>query len=194
VRESVVIPIDADSVLATSFKYLAEELVRRDLDLASVRVFPSNPAESLLTRLQALECRIVMQIKYVAPWMLSGACDVTRTEVVWDVMDRHRLFFQGNDVETGLIADALGYNVGHIAFDVLSDVPTRLRPWLRQRLAWAGGQFRLFIVNIHFTRRHPFMWAYGAGVAYLALSLRCQAFTHSTWRVPAAAAVHGRSG
>jgi hypothetical protein len=188
VTEPVVIPIDADSVPATSFKYLAGELVRRDLDLASVRIVPSNPTESLLTRLQTLEYRIAMQIKYVAPWMLSGACHAARTEVLWDVMSRHSLFFQGNDVETGLIADALSYKVGHIAFDVLSDVPARFRPWLRQRLAWAGGQFRLFIVNLHFARRHPFMWGYGAGVACLALILRYQSFTHSTWRVPTAAA------
>lgn len=188
VTEPVVIPIDADSVPAASFEYLAGELVRRDLDLASVRVVPSNPAESPLTRLQALEYRIAMQIKFVAPWMLSGACHAARTEVLWDVMNRHSLFFQGNDVETGLIADALGYDVGHIAFDVLSDVPVRFRPWLRQRLAWAGGQFRLFIVNIHFARRHPFMWAYGAGAAYLALILRYQSLIHSTWRVPTAAA------
>ena len=187
VAEPVVIPIDADSVPAASFEYLAGELVRRDLDLASVRIIPSNPAESPLTRLQALEYRIAMQIKYVAPWMLSGACHAARTKVLWDVMNRHSLFFQGNDVETGLIADALGYKVGHIAFEVLSDVPARFRPWLRQRLAWAGGQFRLFIVNIHFARRHPFMWAYGAGVAYLALVLRYQSFAQSTWRVPAAA-------
>lgn len=188
VTEPVVIPIDADSVPAASFEYLAGELVRRDLDLASVRIIPSNPAESPLTRLQALEYQIAMQIKYVAPWMLSGACHAARTKVLWDVMNRHSLFFQGNDVETGLIADALGYNVGHIAFEVLSDVPARFKPWLRQRLAWAGGQFRLFIVNIHFYRRHPFMWSYGAGVAYLALVLRYQSFTHSTWRVPTAAA------
>lgn len=188
VDEPIVIPIDADTVPACPFEYLAGELVRRDLDLASVRIVPANPHESILTRLQALEYQIAMQIKFIAPWMLSGACHAARTEVLRDVMNRHSLFFQGNDVETGLIADALDYRVGHIAFDVLSDVPARFKPWLRQRLAWAGGQFRLFIVNVRFARRHPFMWMYGAGVVYLALFLRYQSFTHSTWRVPAAAA------
>jgi cellulose synthase/poly-beta-1,6-N-acetylglucosamine synthase-like glycosyltransferase len=188
VAEPVVIPIDADTIPSAPFGYLAGELLRRNLDLASVRIVPANPAESVLTRLQALEYRIAMQIKFVAPWMLSGACHAARTEVLREVMGRHSLFFQGNDVETGVIAHALGYNVGYIAFDVLSDVPAKFRPWLRQRLAWAGGQFRLFIVNIRFIRWHPFMWIYGAGVAYLALILRYQSFVHSTWRVPAAAA------
>jgi hypothetical protein len=188
VAEPVVIPIDADSVPGAAFDWLAGELVRRGLDLASVRIIPSNPRESWLTRLQWLEYLISMQIKFVAPWMLSGACHAARTEVLKDVMSRHSLFFQGNDVEAGLIADALGYRVGHIAFEVLSDVPAKFRPWLRQRLAWAGGQFRLFIVNIRFARWHPFMWAYGTGIAYLALILRYQSFVHSTWRVPAAAA------
>jgi glycosyl transferase family 2 len=188
VTEPYVIPIDADTVANRPFEMLAGEVQRRGLDLASVRIVPANPRASVLTRLQALEYRLAMQIKFVAPWMLSGACHAARTEVLADVMNRHSLFFQGNDVETGLIADARGYRVGHVPFEVLSDVPERLRPWLRQRLAWAGGQFRLFIVNFRFILLHPFMWIYGAGVTYLALILRWQSFAHSTWRVPAAAA------
>jgi hypothetical protein len=188
VRETFVIPLDADTVPGRSLEALAGELQRRDLDLASVAIVPANPGESVLTRLQQLEYRMAMQIKYIAPWMLSGACHAARTDVLRDVMSRHSLFFQGNDVEAGLIAHALGYRVGHIPFDVLSDVPAKFRPWLRQRLAWAGGQFRLFIVNIRFARWHPFMWLYGCGVAYLALALRWESLAHSTWRVPAAAA------
>jgi hypothetical protein len=187
VIEPYVIPIDADSVPAEHFEVLAGELERRRLDLASVRVVPANPHESILTRLQALEYRVSMQIKFIAPWMLSGACHAARTVVLRDVMARHSLFFQGNDVEAGVIAYALGYRVGFIPFSVLSDVPAKFRPWLRQRLAWAGGQFRLFIVNIRFAPRHPFMWIYGAGVAYLALILRWQSFAHASWRAPAAA-------
>ena len=34
---------------------------------------------------------MAMQIKFVAPWMLSGACDAARTEVLADVMNRHSL-------------------------------------------------------------------------------------------------------
>ena len=188
VAEPYVIPIDADTVPNRPFEMLAGEVQRRGLDLASVRIVPANPRASVLTRLQALEYRLAMQIKFVAPWMLSGACHAAKTEVLADVMNRHSLFFQGNDVETGLIADARGYRVGHVPFEVLSDVPERLRPWLRQRLAWAGGQFRLFIVNFRFILLHPFMWIYGAGVTYLALILRWQSFAHSTWRVPAAGA------
>jgi hypothetical protein len=188
VTEPYVIPIDADSVPAQPFEVLAGEMQRRSLDLASVRIVPANPRASVLTRLQALEYRMAMQIKFVAPWMLSGACHAARTAVLADVMNRHSLFFQGNDVETGIIAGARGYRVGHVPFEVLSDVPERFRPWLRQRLAWAGGQFRLFIINIRFIVVHPFLWIYGAGVTYLALILRWQSFAHSTWRVPAAAA------
>jgi hypothetical protein len=188
VSERYVIPLDADTVPGLPLEQLAGELHRRGLDLASVSIVPANPTASVLTRLQVLEYRMAMQIKYIAPWMLSGACHAARTEVLRDVMSRHSLFFQGNDVEAGLIAYALGYRVGHIPFQVLSDVPATFRPWLRQRLAWAGGQFRLFIVNIRFARWHPFMWLYGAGIAYLALALRWESFTEFNWRVPAAAA------
>lgn len=184
VSEEFVIPLDADSVPAGRFDALAGEMKRRKLDLASVRIMPANPRASILTRLQTLEYWIAMQIRFVAPWMLSGACHAARTEVLTDIMNRHSLFFQGNDVETGLIADARGYKVGHVAFKVLSDVPSRLLPWLRQRLAWSGGQFRLFIVNIRFARWHPFMWLYGAGVVYiLALAFRWQLSIYPLWHI-----------
>ena len=187
IREPYVVPLDADSVPDGSLAVPVGELVRRGLDVASVRVMPANRTESVLTRLQWLEYRLAMQIKFLCPWMLSGACHIARTQVLADVMSRHSLFFQGNDVETGLLAERLGYRVGFIPFCIDTDVPATVRPWLRQRLAWAGGQFRLFIVNIRYIRWHPFMWLYGGGVTYIALALRYQSFGHSNWRVSATA-------
>lgn len=185
IDETYVVPLDADSVPDGSLAVPVGELARRGLDVASVRIMPANRTESILTRLQWLEYRLAMQIKFLCPWMLSGACHIARTEVLADVMSRHSLFFQGNDVETGLLAERLGYNVGFIPFCIDTDVPAKFLPWLRQRLAWAGGQFRLFIVNIWYVRWHPFMWIYGGGVTYIALALRYQSFGHSNWRVSA---------
>ena len=176
VTEPYVIPLDADSFPGAPLGQLAGELERRNLDIASVRIMPGNRDESLLTRLQYFEYWLAMQIRFIAPWLVSGACQVARTRVLTDVMSRHSLFFQGNDVEIGLLSEARGYRIGHIAFEVKSDVPATFIPWLRQRLAWAGGQFRLFVVNIWFARRHPFLWFYGAGVATVGLAFRWQVF------------------
>jgi len=177
VTEPYVIPLDADSSPSAPLGELAGELDRRDLDIASVRIMPGNPKESALTRLQYFEYWLAMQIRFIAPWLVSGACQVARTPVLRDVMSRHSLFFQGNDVEIGLLSEARGWRIGHIAFEIKSDVPAKFVPWVRQRLAWAGGQFRLFIVNIRFARRHPFLWFYGAGIATLGLAFRWQIFT-----------------
>ncbi len=172
VTEPYVIPLDADSVPSRPLGQLAGELVRRDLDIASVRIMPGNRTESVLTRLQYFEYWLAMQIRLIAPWLVSGACQVARTPVLRDVMSHHSLYMQGNDVEIGLISESRGYKIGHIAFEIKTDAPTNFTQWLRQRLAWAGGQFRLFIVNIRFARRHPFLWFYGAGIATIGLAFR----------------------
>lgn len=190
VREPYVVPLDADSQPGGDLALLVGELARRRFDLASVRLVPGNPYESLLTRCQQLEYQLSMQIRIIAPWMVSGACHVARTPVLREVMMHHSLFFQGNDVETGLLAEELGYRVGHIPFPIFTDVPARLRPWVRQRLAWAGGQFRLFIINFRFIRRHPFFWFYGSLLAFAGAAFRWQAFERPGYQLITAGAAY----
>jgi cellulose synthase/poly-beta-1,6-N-acetylglucosamine synthase-like glycosyltransferase len=88
-------------------------------------------------------------------------------------MKRHSLFFQGNDVEVGLLAeDELSYVVGHIDFEVETDVPETPKSWWRQRYAWAGGEWRLAITNIRFAKNHPFLFLYVTGVSLAMCPLR----------------------
>jgi hypothetical protein len=79
ISEPYVIPLDADSMPGGDLGLLAGELRRRRFDLASVRLVPSNPDASLLARCQQLEYRLAMQIRVIAPWMVSGACHAART-------------------------------------------------------------------------------------------------------------------
>jgi Glycosyl transferase family group 2 len=176
VEEPYVVPLDADSTTTQHIAVLVGELVHSGFDIASIRVVPANPDESALTRLQRLEYGHAMQLRFIVPWMISGACHVAKTAVLRDVMNRHSLFFQGNDIEIGVLAKARGYNVGHIPFEVLTDVPARIRPFLRQRIAWAGGEFRLFIVNSRFILKHPFLWIYGGVIAIGGFVLRWMTF------------------
>lgn len=176
VEEPYVVPLDADSTTNQRISILVGELVHGGFDIASIRVVPANPEECALTRLQRLEYGYAMQLRFIVPWMISGACHVAKTPVLRDVMNRHSLFFQGNDVEIGVVAKARSYKVGHIPFEVLTDVPAKVTPFLRQRIAWAGGEFRLFIVNCRFVLKHPFVWIYCGAIAIGGFVLRWMTF------------------
>jgi cellulose synthase/poly-beta-1,6-N-acetylglucosamine synthase-like glycosyltransferase len=152
------------------------------LDFASIRLVPSN-ADSLLARLQAHEYRSAMLLRRIMPWLVSGACHAARSEVHHHVMSQHSLFFQGNDVEVGLLADRLGYRIGHIMFDVPTTVPSTTKAWLRQRLAWAGGEVRLFVANPQIALHHPFWWFYGAVVTIGGLPLRWEGLLVLGWAI-----------
>jgi cellulose synthase/poly-beta-1,6-N-acetylglucosamine synthase-like glycosyltransferase len=172
VEAEYVVCMDADTTCSRPLGELVGALAARHLDMASVRLVPANRSASFLTRLQAHEYRFAMHMRTVVPWLVSGACHVARTDVHREVMSRHSLFFQGNDLEVGVLATALGFDVGHIRYEVATNVPVTLRPWFRQRLAWAAGEVRLFLANPQIAIRHPLFWFYGALLVILASPLR----------------------
>jgi cellulose synthase/poly-beta-1,6-N-acetylglucosamine synthase-like glycosyltransferase len=180
VRAPYVVCIDADTATNRPLDELVGALVANDFDFASVPLVPANTSTAL-GRLQAYEYRGAMLLRRLAPWQVSGACHVGRSEVHREIMRRHSLFFQGNDVEAGLLGEQLGYRVGHIPFEVPTTVPDRIRPWLRQRLAWAGGEFRLFVVNGQLVRRHPFFWLYGGPVVLAGAPWRWWSLATAGW-------------
>lgn len=160
VRTPYVVCLDADTTTTRPLEELVGELVDRELDIASVQLVVANPINGI-AKLQAHEYRMAMLLRLVAPWLVSGACHAGRTAALRHVMRKHSLFFQGNDVEVGVLGRALGYEVGHARFEVPTAVPSTLHGWWRQRWAWSGGEFRLFVVNIRLLLAHPFFWAYG---------------------------------
>lgn len=176
-----VVPLDADSTTQEPLSLLVGELVAKKLDIASIRLIPVNRNESILTRLQFHEYDLAMRLRFIAPWLISGACQVAKTEVLRDIMDRHSLFFQGNDVEIGIVAYARKYTIGHIPFVVNTAVPASLKAWFRQRLAWSGGEVRLFLANFRFVLQHPFLWVYGSVIAIMAFPLRWFTLDHPTF-------------
>jgi hypothetical protein len=184
-----VVCIDADTTTERPFSELVGALVANGYDFASVPLVPSNTGSGW-GRLQAYEYRTAMRLRRIAPWQVSGACHAGRTAAHRDIMRRHSLFFQGNDVEAGLLARALGYRVGHLPLPATTTVPERFHPWYRQRLAWSGGEFRLFIVNVHLLVRHPFFWIYGTVVATLGLPLRWMMVTTGSWALLTTLAVY----
>lgn len=185
VTATYVVCIDADTTTPRPLDELVGELDHIDADIASVRLVPQQRGP-MLVRLQQFEYRLAMRLRFIMPWLVSGACHVARSKALAHIMSNHSLFFQGNDVEAGLLAKRLGYNVAHIPFEVTTEVPDRFRAWWRQRIAWSGGEVRLFIANIRYVFYHPFFWMYGAVIVIAFVPMRWYAILHpgiSLWLV-----------
>jgi hypothetical protein len=180
VTTEYVVCIDADTVTTSPVNEIVGALEANDLDLASVRLVPLNTSR-VLGKLQAHEYRMVMRLRRILPWVCSGAFHLARHDAHREIMKRHSLFFQGNDVELGILGDEMGYKVGHLMFDVPTTVPDGPTSWLRQRVAWSGGEFRLFIANPQIAIRHPFYFFYGAVVVILLAPFRWISVYHLGW-------------
>jgi cellulose synthase/poly-beta-1,6-N-acetylglucosamine synthase-like glycosyltransferase len=185
VRTAYVVCVDADTTTERPLGEMVGAVATRGLDLASVRLVVSNRG-TLLSRLQAHEYRMSMRLRRVMPWLCSGACHLGRTAALREIMDRHSLFFQGNDAELGLLGHALGFRIGHLDHGVPTSVPESPRAWLRQRFAWAGGEFRLYVVNIRMALTHPWFILYGALLVFALTPLRLMSAAHPAWTVLAA--------
>lgn len=172
--------IDADTSTPQRLERLVGALRASRADFASIDLVPQEHG-GVLVQLQRHEYRQSMRLRFLLPWMLSGACHVAKTDVLRQIMLRHSLFFQGNDVEAGLLGDQLGYRAVHLAFPVDTEVPSRLKPWWRQRIAWSGGEFRLFLMNARYALKHPFLWIYGGIIAILMVGLRWWTIVDPSW-------------
>ncbi|GII99968.1 cellulose synthase/poly-beta-1,6-N-acetylglucosamine synthase-like glycosyltransferase [Sediminihabitans luteus] len=171
VRASYVVCIDADTTTPRPLGDLVGIMHAKGTEIASVRLV-TQPGLNWLVALQRYEYRLAMRLRLLLPWMLSGACHAGTAEALRAVMRRHSLFFQGNDIEVGLLANGYGFRVAHIPFEVLTIVPDTFKPWWRQRVAWAGGEFRLFIANIRFILKYPLLWIYGSVVVIALIAVR----------------------
>lgn len=177
---SYTICIDADTTTSRPLEELVGALQESAADFASIDLVPQEKG-GMLVQLQRHEYRQSMRMRFLLPWMLSGACHVGKTEAFRQIMSRHSLFFQGNDVEAGLLGDQLGYTSVHLPFPVETEVPSKFKDWWRQRVAWAGGEFRLFITNFRYIIKHPFLWVYGGLIAIMMFGLRWMSLVESSW-------------
>jgi cellulose synthase/poly-beta-1,6-N-acetylglucosamine synthase-like glycosyltransferase len=177
VETRFVVCLDADTTTERPLEELVGALDAHGLELAGVRLVPSN-TRRLLGKLQAHEYRMSMRMRRIMPYLCSGALQISTREAHRTIMRRHSMFFQGNDAEMGMLGHALGFRVGYLPFDVPTRVPDRFGPWLRQRLAWAGGEFRLCVVNLPLIRRHPFLMIYQGLIVILLFPLRWYALLH----------------
>lgn len=164
--------LDGDTVAYEKLFKLVHLMRELNFDLASVRVLASKQ-ETIMEKLQSVEYDLAMDARKIYPWLTSGACMVAKTSVIKDIMQHHSLFFSGGDIEIGKLAGILKYKVGHIRFELYTDVPSTFKAWFKQRMAWFGGGFRHAVVNLHrYAWRHPLFYFYTTILVYLLTPLR----------------------
>jgi hypothetical protein len=93
VTAEYVVCMDADTTSSRALGELVDELSRRGADLASVELIPQD-SQSGLVQLQRHEYRRAIRLRFVMPWLISGACHVGKASAMRMIMEQHSLFFQ----------------------------------------------------------------------------------------------------
>ncbi len=172
VRSTYVVMLDGDTESTEDIRLVTGEMRDRDLDVASTRILPRN-RKRFVERLQLLEYGNAMEGRMLFPWLTSGAALCGRRVVLTELLREHTKFFQGGDIEIGLRAKLAGVHIGHLSKEFLTDVPSTWRGLLRQRVQWAGGEFRNSIVNAPATfRASPWQFLYSTGIVFGLLPFR----------------------
>lgn len=177
ITTTYVIRMDADTVTAESMGLAVAAMDKAGKDVCSVKVLPAKRG-TLMQKIQGVEYDVSMLGRHMRPWLTSGACIMARREAWEKILDRHSLWFPGEDMETGLIAKHFRFKIGHIDFKVFTAVPETFADWFRQRRGWWCGNFRQVFVNFDHMLRYPAFLAYNAiliwalmwGKAYAALT------------------------
>lgn len=183
VTNKYVVAIDADTVPDLPFGLLFGAMEQNGFEMTSTRLYPSNPG-TLIARFQVIEYWLSMNLRRIMPWLVSGGCHAATTACYQAVMRRHSMFFQGNDVEVGLLAEDLGFKIGHVEFNVGTEVPDTFKPWWRQRFAWSGGEWRLAIGNLKLFPRHPLFFFYTTVIMIGMFPFRWYAVIFEPWLIP----------
>lgn len=180
VKQEFVICLDGDSHPRMGFEYLVGAMKANGLEMVSVELVPANQG-SLLGKFQRVEYFLGMELRRLIPWLVSGGCHAATTQAYTRVMNKHSMFFQGNDVEVGLLAERMGYAVGHVSYIVDTEVPDRIKGWFRQRYAWSGGEWRLAVANIKLAPSHPWFFCYATVIMIGMFPLRWYLVVADPW-------------
>lgn len=166
VKTTFVIRLDGDTVSYEDPGRGVAALAETDADLSSVKITVSR-RETLIEKLQAVEYDMSMLGRHNRAWMTSGACMIARTSALRGVLSHHSFWFPGEDIETGVIAKHFRLRVRHLDMRFYTDAPETFRAWLRQRMMWWSGSFRMAFVNADQTLRFPLTFVYTCCVVWL---------------------------
>ena len=166
-----VIRIDGDTVSYEDPGRAVAAARAAGADLCSVKITVSR-RETLIEKLQAVEYDMSMLGRHNRAWMTSGACMIARTSALRGILSAHSFWFPGEDIETGVIAKHFRLAVRHLDMRFYTDAPETFRAWLRQRMMWWSGSFRMAFVNADQTMRFPLTFAYTVCVVWLLWSAK----------------------
>jgi cellulose synthase/poly-beta-1,6-N-acetylglucosamine synthase-like glycosyltransferase len=166
VETEYVIRIDGDTVSYEDPGRAVAAARAAGADLCSVKITVSR-RQTLIEKLQAVEYDMSMLGRHNRAWMTSGACMIARTAALRGILSAHSFWFPGEDIETGVIAKHFRLSVRHVDMRFYTDAPETFRAWLRQRMMWWSGSFRMAFVNADQTLRFPLTFAYTVCVVWL---------------------------
>lgn len=169
VRTKYTIFLDDDSIPKGDIGKAVYTLDKNNAQLASVKIFPSN-RDNLIENLQTIEYSAAMLGREIRPYLTSGACLIGETNTLKEICKRHSLFYQGGDIEIGVLAKRLKKKIIHIDFIVETEVPNTIKKWIKQRAYWMSGNFRHTVVNFHnYIMHDPLHIFYFTGIVWLML-------------------------
>ena len=183
VSSRYVVCLDADSWPERDFRYYVGAMHKHNIEVTSSCLVPINK-KTFLGKLQVIEYLLSMKLRRIIPWLVSGGCHAASTEAYKAIMTKHSMFFQGNDVEVGVLATRMGFNVGYIPFKVNTSVPDTLKSWYRQRYAWSGGEWRLGMANIKLALQFPMFFFYLSAIMLGMFPIRWISVWYSPWILP----------
>lgn len=170
--------IDADTYATANVNNLIRTFVATGCDMASLRCVVAN-VNNLIEILQDYEYKSAMENRRSDSWLTSGACNMATAGVFQSVFNKHSDFFAGGDIEIGKIAQLMGYELKHIAFNFYTEVPSRFTDWFNQRIIWFAGGVRHHVINITTgSWHHFFILIYSSLIIYLLLPLRWLELIH----------------
>ncbi|MGL4757969.1 MAG: glycosyltransferase [Patescibacteria group bacterium] len=169
-----IVMIDGDTYTNFDLENLVYTFEKTQLDISSLKILPDRPF-TISEKIQYIEYLIAMQIRHVLPHLTSGAAVIGKKETLKRIYARHSMYFQGGDIETGVIAKKMNFNVGYIPFEFLTQVPNNIAALSKQRVSWASGTFRIFVMNIFkIIKNHPWELFYTLTFVYLLWYIKLQ--------------------
>lgn len=175
--------LDADSVPEGDVGRVCAAMEEENIDVASVKVRVRSP-ETLIEKLQKIEYDIAMTARQYRPWLTSGACCISKTSALREIMHNHSLYFAAGDIEVGVLARLMKFRVAHANFNVDTVVPSSFKAWFRQRRMWCCGGFRTSVINFDKHLSSPLYLFYTAVLVYGWLAKRWLTLVHVPWVLP----------
>ena len=171
ITTTYVMRIDADTTSLEDPGRAIRALELRNADYASSKVLVNNP-RSLAEHLQATEYSMAMLARHFRPWMTSGACIIAKTSALKIILSKHTHWWNGEDVEQGIIAKHYKMKVAHLDFHVYTDAPPTFKALYKQRKLWWAGNVRQSIMNLDQMIWFPAYLCYNVFLVYVAFLLR----------------------